>query len=282
MGLEGKVSNNVELFEKSGLNVLQDDLAVFLTQEKSSTFLSAISQKISRIIKDEAGQNIFSDEFLKKRLNQIELDKTKRLKRDPYEAASLISSYAKKVEELHHSISKTGGAETKDEEEMSFQTVVTIPEKAERSSDEKISSMQIESRDVIESVRTRNCPVCEYAANQIFDYLVHWQYKLSTDGTTQQQFAEQSGFCPLHIWQLLSISSPFGASVGYANFAEQLAQKLKTQVLETGVKKLVPDVHTCDVCKFLKEAEENMFSNCLFSLPQNLEKTCTAIHREFV
>jgi GTPase Era involved in 16S rRNA processing len=254
LGLEGKKYNHAETFEKSGLKALQDELAVFLTQEKSSTLLSAVSQKILRIVKNEAKQNIFSEEFLQKRRIQIEENKTTRLKRDPYEATSLISSCAKKVEALHHSISKTGATETAGGEEFSLQAALPTPEKAEINSDEEISQMQVESKDVAENLQTRNCPVCEYTANQLFDYFVHWQYKLSIDENARQQFADQSGFCPLHIWQLLSISSPFGASLGYSHFAERLAQKLRSP--QTDIRKLIPDVHDCKACEYLKETEE--------------------------
>lgn len=254
LGLEGKTSDNVEVFEKSGLKALQDELAVFLTQEKSSTFLSAVSQKTFRIVEEERKQNIFSDEFLEQRRNQIEQDKSTRLKRDPFEAASLINSYAKKVGELYHTISNTETFGAGDEE-ISLQTVSTTSEK-KRDTDENNSTIQIENKDVIENLQTRNCPVCEYTANQLFDYFVHWQYMLSTHEDTQQQFAEQSGFCPLHIWQLLSISSPFGASVGYAHFAQRLTQKLRSKISNMEVKKLVPDIHSCVACKFLHEVEE--------------------------
>lgn len=300
LGLEARISRDAVLFERSGLKALEDALAVFLTREKTTAFLSAVTQKLLRLIETETAQDILTENFLQKRFEEIQKDNSISLKRDPHEAASAI-------ELSKHNLHVLTGVMLNDKIE---ETALAAAEENKLTEDlkkeEPTSVALIEARKILEDLRTVNCPVCQHLSDQIFDYLVHWQYKLSTDEATQKEWAAQHGFCPLHTWQLLAISSPHGASVGYSRFAVQIAQQLQElkghEHIEMQIKNLVPDIHSCKACAFLKETEANyikqflitietedaqeLYSHsqgmCLHHLSKVLEKIASGEMREFL
>jgi hypothetical protein len=91
------------------------------------------------------------------------------------------------------------------------------------------------------------------------DFYAQWQYALSSDEAAQAAFAAESGFCPLHTWQLFALSSPQGISQGYPKLVERLALEMAQLA---GVPALpprlprVPDSGNCRVCGLLRAAEK--------------------------
>jgi GTP-binding protein EngB required for normal cell division len=114
------------------------------------------------------------------------------------------------------------------------------------------------------------CPVCNRLVEAAFDFYAHWQYKLSADEPTQRAFADQWGFCPLHTWQLASLASPQGLSLGYPKLLERLSAALSG--LSGGpsraagrVAALIPSPESCRVCILLQSAErEQVAGLCQF------------------
>jgi hypothetical protein len=113
--------------------------------------------------------------------------------------------------------------------------------------------------DMAADLRTRGCPVCRHISEHVSDFLAHWQYLIATEERAQAEFAAELGFCPLHTWQLLTISSPHGASIGFARLADQIARRLKEKTAMSGrgdtVQQLVRDSRNCRVCGLLRQAE---------------------------
>jgi hypothetical protein len=93
----------------------------------------------------------------------------------------------------------------------------------------------------------------------VFHFLTNFQYDLTRDEATQQDFAETLGFCPLHTWQLESVSSPVGASVGFAKLTEHvskiLAARAKSPSNGRTPIKLIRDSAECHVCRLLRDTE---------------------------
>ena len=77
--------------------------------------------------------------------------------------------------------------------------------------------------DISRDLYTRGCPACDHLRRIAFDFLSRWQYALSTNEKVQAEFAAGLGFCHHHAWQLESVSSPVGSSVGYLQLAERIA-----------------------------------------------------------
>jgi uncharacterized protein (DUF1778 family) len=114
--------------------------------------------------------------------------------------------------------------------------------------------------DAAAALRTRRCPVCDQLYSVAFDFLSQWQYAVSTDEKAQTQFAAELGFCPLHTWQLDMLSSPVGASAGFAKLVERVS-RLLTRASESAdaaqaVRDLARDTKNCRVCRMLREAEK--------------------------
>jgi GTP-binding protein EngB required for normal cell division/uncharacterized protein (DUF1778 family) len=115
------------------------------------------------------------------------------------------------------------------------------------------------------AAKTRHCPVCDHLYQVAFDFFAQWQYAIATDEKAQTEFAAELGFCPLHTWQLNMLSSPVGASVGYAKLVERVAQLLK----QAGdVRALVRDWKNCRVCRLLRDAERDYAGKLAHSLAE--------------
>lgn len=105
------------------------------------------------------------------------------------------------------------------------------------------------------------CPVCNHLVKAAFEFFCEWQYKLSADEETQQAFADQLGFCPLHTWQLAPIASPQGLSLGYPRLLERLSavlSRLSGELSEAAgpVAALLQSPESCQVCRLLQSKEQ--------------------------
>jgi hypothetical protein len=114
--------------------------------------------------------------------------------------------------------------------------------------------------DMIKALRTRGCPICDHMGRAIADFLASWQYSLASNEKIQQEYAAELGFCPLHTWQLASVSSPQGVSSGYPRLLEHISEQLskipKTATnLPNAIRGLIQDSEGCRACCFVRETE---------------------------
>jgi GTPase SAR1 family protein len=222
LALSARKTGDSLLFEQSGIKVLEESLASFLSKEKTGTFLSAVTKKALRILEGEEVLGeirsrllIYYDRILAGQ--PIEMTETK-----------FISS-----DEKGHGIVNT----------------------------KLITEATKESFDIISDLKTRGCPVCKHMTENAADFFVHWQNRVAMDEKSQSWFAEEHGFCPLHTWQLMGVSSPQGASLGYAKLTEKIAREIieKDVSLLAGdeIQQMVPDSGNCHVCENQRQAEKN-------------------------
>jgi GTP-binding protein EngB required for normal cell division/uncharacterized protein (DUF1778 family) len=206
---------------RSGLGELQQALARFLSDEKTATFLGAVAERALRLAEIETG-----DARMKGIRNNLLALQREILNLPP--APETMPPSAETVSPLSAAEVNLGG-----------QTAPVDPAAA---------------------LRTRRCPVCDQLYSVAFDFLSQWQYAVSTDEKAQTQFAAELGFCPLHTWQLDMLSSPVGASAGFARLVERVS-RLLTDASESAdaaqaVRDLARDTKNCRVCRMLREAEK--------------------------
>ena len=123
----------------------------------------------------------------------------------------------------------------------------------------KETSLQDRKTDFSADLRTRGCAVCNHVVKTARDFFAQWQYVLSRDEAAQSKFAAELGFCPRHSWQLHSMSSPWGESVGLGALTEKVSRLLaKTECDQTAsynVGKIPRVRENCRVCMMLEDAE---------------------------
>ncbi len=251
-GLTARISGDGILYERSGLKLLEETLASFLSEEKSSVFLSALTRKALRILDEEAAQNAFGEATLQARSRAMQKEGYVSLRRDPRAAAAAVMDARARLQSLLAAIVGNRMAEI-------AEAPISVPT-AKEPSPTAVSTTIEQSGDIAADLMTRECPVCLYIAQQASDFFADWQYQISTDRTAQNLFARELGFCPLHTWQLLAMSSPHGASVGFAGMVEEIARRLRKKSTGPAVTEelrlLVRDSRNCRVCEYLKSSEE--------------------------
>jgi hypothetical protein len=113
--------------------------------------------------------------------------------------------------------------------------------------------------DLAADLQTRGCAVCDHLAARASHLFSQWQYALYTDEKTRNEYAAGPGLCPLHLWQLESVSSPVDAAVGHAPFAERIARALEHAATVpsdlSATERLVSHAASCRVCRLLSEVE---------------------------
>jgi len=106
------------------------------------------------------------------------------------------------------------------------------------------------------------------------DFFALWQYDLAREEKAAEDFALELGFCPLHTWQLLAFSSPWGTSMGYPKLLDRLSHEMRKlpKMPDVGqiVRHFVRSPGRCRVCRLLGEVEEN-YSRGLALLIQSAE-----------
>lgn len=263
LGLDARISGDETLYEKSGLKALEDALASFLSTEKEVSFLAAVAQKILRILDTEVSDGIFEEATLKARAQAIKEEKPVTHHTDPNVAARALQESHAKLGVLYNALVNHRMPEIMNTEIQSVNETESIAGDVAAGGDgqpENGSVSEIQQAEIHADLKTNGCPVCTHMASQAFDFFAHWQYQLSAKEHAQREFAAELGFCPLHTWQLLSISSPYGVSVGYGKLFEQLAYRLRREKIQilpgNAVSDLIRDFHNCRVCKILRRVEK--------------------------
>jgi len=108
-------------------------------------------------------------------------------------------------------------------------------------------------------LKARGCPICNHVSHVAFEFFSQFQYDLARHESAQEEFAEMFGFCALHTWQLETVSSPVGASIGFAKLSEHvsklLAARAKAPCYHRKIK-LIRDFTECHACRLLREKEQ--------------------------
>lgn len=251
LGLDARMSGDLVLYEKSGLKTLEETLGRFLSGEKLDAFLTTVVQKTLHILENETTSGAFAEENLRERTKKIQEEKTVKFQRDPSEAVSALNEARSKLENWYnHTIS--GGETIETEPELSF----SISKENWKERKIEINQAPNETIDIEADLQCRECPVCRCLAKYSYDFFSHWQYELGTKEQVQDEFAAEQGFCPLHTWQLLAVSSPYGASVGFAKLTGRVSQLLRaTNDGNNSVHLVTKSSGKCRVCRKIKQAE---------------------------
>lgn len=118
----------------------------------------------------------------------------------------------------------------------------------------------------------RGCPVCDHLVGIAKEFFAAFQYSLYSDEQQQQAFAENGGFCPFHLWQLESISSPVGFSVGVAKLVKRIAQLLERSTSTKSAKEILQEIQPrpaqCPVCDLLRQAEHEFLGKFVIALSE--------------
>lgn len=255
LGREAKTSGDNILYAQSGLKALEEDLGSFIAKEKSTAFLASIAHKALRILDEEALMGSFSEDALKVRVRTLQEEKTSVFHHDPHAAAVVVNSARGKLEILYKNIINSRTSEIKDIKD--YKTLATETGFATESI---MVAPKPSLFDIERDLKTKECPVCWHMTKEAMDFFFHWQYMIATKEQAQDEFAAEHGFCPLHTWQLVAVSSPQGASIGFTKLAEMIATNLKENndiILQGGeMKSIVSDSRSCRVCELLRRAED--------------------------
>lgn len=261
LGLDARMSGDTVLYEQSGLKGLEEALASFLSEEKSAVFLAAVAHKTLQVLDNEAAWGGFGERALQARARVMQKERVVKNRRDPHAAVATVMEARARLVALYESIlagRMAEGAETVVPPLVTNETVPAIP---------GILAVQVPTSlpattavaDMGQDLQSRTCPVCQHIAQYAWDFFAQWQYQIGTEERAQAEFAAEMGFCPLHTWQLLAVSSPHGASVGYARLVEQIGRGLRANATmpATGdaVRRLVRDSRNCRVCGLLRQTE---------------------------
>ena len=261
LGLAARMSGNAALYEQSGLKSLEEALGAFLSEGKSAVFLAAVAQKTLRVLDNEAVQDAFGEAALKAHARAIKKEGIVTTRRDPHAAVAAVMAARVKLEALHEGILSGRMAEVAETEVPlpimnetwpAIADIIAMPTSVRLPEDTAVA-------DMAQDLRSRGCPVCRHITDHASDFFVHWQHQIGTEERSQAVFAAELGFCPLHTWQLLAVSSPHGASVGYARLVEQIARSLEEDAaapaMGDAVRRLVRDCRNCRVCGLLRQTE---------------------------
>ena len=244
--LRARMIGDAKRYEESGLRQFEGALAGFLSREKSTAFLGSVIQKALRILTDKASQSIVEEAaLLQKSLNE-DRERSVSVVRDPDEAIRSLNSARNELATLHEGISKG-----ERREEIEQQVHLGSRDKPEPIQKDTLSPAGFKLSDL----EVRGCAACQHISNHLFHFFAQWQYAISSDEISRMEFAVELGFCPLHTWQLLSISSPRGASLGLSRLSEEIAGRLRSLAAQAGdgdsIRPLVHNTRSCRVCRMI-------------------------------
>jgi len=247
LGLAARMTGDADAYAQSGLKDLEETLATFLAEEKATTFLAAIIDKAVRILVEESSEPCA----------------------EPAEGPDVagrkaLGAIQARLAALRCSLIQPEPPAKSVELQQSAAPPVT-PESLPRAATEPVN--------IAADLETRGCPACRHLVEAALDLYSHWQYALASDEKVQAGFAAELGFCPLHTWQLLAMSSPHGVSLGYTRLVEHVARELAAlppfAKSAPAIRSLVPG-RNCRACKVLREAEQE-YVKCLASFLQESE-----------
>lgn len=267
LGLNARISGDTTTYQKSGLKALEDALATFLSKEKSAIFLAAVAQKLVRILDAEMAEGVFEESALQSRAEAIKNQKPVTIHTDPHSAALGIHEVRAKLEILYKGIligKITALSDIEIKSPVATENILTGSTLGVNQSPIPVPTSAAAITDLAADLQSGSCPVCRRITKEVMDFFAHWQYQLSAEEKAQDEFAAELGFCPLHTWQLLAMSSPYGMAVGYARLIEHIAHKLREQNTPTAkgylVGGMVRNSKNCRVCEFQRRVQNEYIS----------------------
>jgi len=253
-GLSGRVYNDSELYEKSGIIALEEALEIFLSGEKMPVFFASMAEKALRIIEEEAIEGTLNPDFSEEGSRSSLVNQPLTVKRDYQAVVQEIKNSKTVLSTLYRAIMKNDLKNWLNEESLLSDSI-----SVKYSTEKNLPVLPVETDDIAEDLRSRECPVCRHVTKKATEFLIRWQYKLGSEETTRKEFASKTGFCPIHMWQLLAVSSAHGASVGLAQLAEfvsrHLSNMINFQSAVSKVRELMRDSQDCLVCRLLRDTE---------------------------
>jgi hypothetical protein len=120
---------------------------------------------------------------------------------------------------------------------------------------------EVSLEEILAECADAECPLCQHLEKVTFDYYANFQYLFSKKPEIQLNVAQNQGFCNLHTWQLLTLSSTQGFSTGYAVLLEKTAESLYHYLsltpLVTENSPLQTSPSACAICHMLDRVETN-------------------------
>ena len=256
--LAAKMNADAGLYRQSGLRSLEETLVTFLTREKTSVLLKTVTGKLLEILDNEQKRNSFNASSVQ----DSTFEETKAGAPERNAAIILLKNTHHKVKKLYGDI-PDGGRDDLQYDEIALSTEPPIlPVNAMvKSQTDELQQTDFDVLEISDIKDIGSCPVCKHLVIESQKFYVHWQYLLATEERSQKRFAAALGFCPLHTWQLLAVSSPYGASLGYARLAEQIANRIRNgsraNPSVNPINLLLRESKNCRVCQLLQQLEKN-------------------------
>jgi len=231
LGLAAKMSHGGDEYARSGIKKSIDALISFLTSEKSRAFLVPTLDDSLRLL-NEGRSSLIS------------------WKMEPAVIARL-DGFEERILALRTQV--LGGALPASAEFRQITATIMVKELPE-------PVVKGTESDLAAALRRRGCAICHHISAALLDFFADQQHALASDRNAPFAFAAHAGFCPLHTWQLLAISSPQGMSNGYAAFTDRVAEQLARlaeipQQAGDGISSLVATEGKCPACRTLRKVE---------------------------
>jgi tRNA U34 5-carboxymethylaminomethyl modifying GTPase MnmE/TrmE len=142
---------------------------------------------------------------------------------------------------------------------------------------------RVTSQEVLRDLHNGGCPICRRLSRVLFDFFAIWQHHMAADDAAQRQYAKELGFCPLHTWQLSSISSPRGLSVGYPRLVERLNIELRSVARRDGsadaVRRLAAGANDCRACRMLASIQDDYAQKLAETLGSDIGRRAYGLSR---
>jgi GTPase SAR1 family protein len=233
LGLEAKLQQDVDAYERSGLKALEEALAVYLANEKTTSFLRAVVDKARRVA-----------ERLRQNSQDADHEDTRRLQR-----------LEEQLEALRSRLDGSSERPLADEP-------APVEARNEAAAESSIEAAATGSTTLDVTPRTRECPLCRRLEQHALGLFSKWQYALASDAEAQAAFAARLGFCPLHTWQLVAISSPMSLSMGYPLLLDRVSRELAAaaHTASANLPTAITESARCRVCEDLRTVETRAVS----------------------
>lgn len=120
------------------------------------------------------------------------------------------------------------------------------------------------------------CEICESIVQAAFDYLCHFQYRVSIDHVEQEQHAGRGGLCSLHTWQYAALASTHGICTGYPPLLQRLSTWFRhnasvsapATALASQMARLLAGAETCPLCMLRARTEKQAVSSVAARIAQ--------------
>jgi ribosome biogenesis GTPase A len=225
-GMVARLSADPAAYASSGLKGFEEALSEFLGVERTNAFLASVLTRALRLVEELAS-------------------------RVP---AATPSRRCAEVGDRLRRLRQTVFPSTASEPPIPIRSASSGIAEADRPPDEA-------PIDWAQALKVRGCSVCARMADAAFKFFARRQYTLIADESEQDQFAAGMGFCPLHTWQFVAVSSPQGLSSSYSKLAEQWGLKLSQSAVAPAaapdnLEAILPGSRQCSACRKLRAVEE--------------------------